>query len=114
MTELFVNEKDFPYIQHEKDLIEKIHLELNNHRRELRILLNTPALEYISILGTEFLVEVKNTNLNLVPQDWVKINSTKAATRFHTPFIIEVFKKLSQYRESLLVVCNEAWQEYLG
>lgn len=39
--------------------------------------------------------------------------STKATSRFHTPFIIATNKKLCQAKERLIKVCNEAWNEFL-
>ncbi len=40
--------------------------------------------------------------------------STKAVSRFHTPFIVSTYKKLCQHREALQLDSSEAWMQFLG
>ena len=39
--------------------------------------------------------------------------STKAVSRFHSPFIEEKYKLLNQQKEQLEMACNSAWIEFL-
>ena len=111
--DLFTQESDYPSLAEVKQRIQDILTEIQSHRREVRLTLKAPALDYTTVLGTEFLVEVKNSNLGLVPNDWMKISSTKSVTRYHTPFVMEAYKRLSQQRERLEAVCEQAWIHFL-
>ncbi|KAL5004713.1 hypothetical protein ScPMuIL_018169 [Solemya velum] len=113
-TELFKDESMFPSVMQTREDVEAVYGEIQEHRRAVRLQLRKPSLDYITVSGTEFLIEVKNTELKLIPNDWTKVSSTKSVSRFHTPFIEEKFRELSQLRESLTIHCNEAWQQFLG
>ncbi|KAJ8303889.1 hypothetical protein KUTeg_017472, partial [Tegillarca granosa] len=112
-TVLFNDDSQFPDIVKCKKLINEVKKELLSHRRDIRLQLKQPSLDYVTVLGTEFLVEVKNTQLSLVPNDWQKISSTKVLSRFHTPFIVEKYKVLNQLREQLVIDSNQAWMIFL-
>ncbi|ELU13785.1 hypothetical protein CAPTEDRAFT_157997 [Capitella teleta] len=100
--------------------------DLEDHKRTLRQKLSNPRLEYSCVQGTEFLVEVKNSQLQMVPKDWTKINrhdisslhvflnTTKAVSRFHSPFIVASSRTLAQLREQLLVDAQDAWLQFLS
>jgi len=39
--------------------------------------------------------------------------STKAVSRYHSPFLVERYKKLLQLREQLLLDCQREWINFL-
>ena len=112
-TNLFTDLKNFPKVQARKDDIDNVLAEIQGHRREVRLTLRQPALDFITVSGAEFLIEVKNKDIKVVPDSWTKISSTKQVSRFHSPFIVEAYKRLCQSREQLVLECNEAWQDFL-
>ncbi|GFO41051.1 DNA mismatch repair protein msh3 [Plakobranchus ocellatus] len=57
-----------------KENINEILREIQDHRKEVRIALRQPGLNYTTVLQTEFLIEVKNTQLISVPSDWTQIS----------------------------------------
>ncbi|NWQ67584.1 MSH3 protein, partial [Neopipo cinnamomea] len=59
------------------------------------------------------LIEVKNSHKSSVPSDWVMISSTKAVSRFHSPFIIENYRHLNQLQEKLVLDCSAEWLNFL-
>ncbi|NXD45799.1 MSH3 protein, partial [Copsychus sechellarum] len=59
------------------------------------------------------LIEVKNSHKSSVPTDWVMISSTKAVSRFHSPFITENYRVLQQLREQLVLDCSAEWLSFL-
>ncbi|XP_052101341.1 DNA mismatch repair protein Msh3-like isoform X2 [Mytilus californianus] len=113
-TNLFSDESLFPTVQMRKKEIKDVEKEMLDHRRTVRLILKQPALDYTTVLGTEYLIEVKNKVSHVVPTDWLKISSTKAVSRFHPPFIQATYKKLNQLREQLKKDCDEAWLQFLG
>ncbi|XP_043564150.1 DNA mismatch repair protein Msh3 isoform X2 [Chiloscyllium plagiosum] len=112
-TQLFTDLTDFPIIQQRKLEIQEVLSRLQNHRREIRLILKKPSLDYVTVSGQEFLIEVKSSLLSIVPSDWTQISSTKAVIRFHTPFIVKQYKRLCQLREQLALDCNAEWQKLL-
>ncbi|MED6295621.1 Mismatch repair protein msh3, partial [Characodon lateralis] len=39
---------------------------------------------------------------------------TKAVSRYHSPFLVERYKKLQLLREQLLLDCQSEWTQFLG
>ncbi|XP_062873716.1 DNA mismatch repair protein Msh3 isoform X2 [Trichomycterus rosablanca] len=112
-TELFVDLTDFPVIQKRKDEIQSVISEILEHRKEIRRILRNPSLDYTTVSGQEFLIEVKNSMSSIVPLDWVKINSTKAVGRYHSSFIVERYRHLLLLREQLVIDCGREWLNFL-
>ncbi|XP_010781548.1 DNA mismatch repair protein Msh3-like [Notothenia coriiceps] len=112
-TELFSDLSGFPVLQERREQIQTVINEIQDHRKEVRLTLKTPALDYTSVSGQEFLIEVKNLRSSTVPPDWVKISSTKAVGRYHSPLLVERYKKLLQLREQLLLDCQKEWTNFL-
>lgn len=59
------------------------------------------------------MVEIKNSAVSCIPTDWVKVGSTKAVSRFHSPFVVENYRRLNQLREQLVLDCNAEWLDFL-
>ncbi|KAI1900432.1 hypothetical protein AGOR_G00049880 [Albula goreensis] len=112
-TQLFADLTDFPVIRKRKEEIEAVLSDILEHRREVRLVLRNPSLDYVTVSGQEFLIEVKNSMQSTVPSDWVKISSTKAVGRFHSPFIVERHRRLLQLREQLVIDCGWEWTNFL-
>lgn len=112
-TQLFRDLTDFPVIQQRKQEIQEVFSRLQQHRKDIRRILNKPSFDYITVSGQEFLVEVKNSLLHIIPSEWTKISSTKAVVRFHTPFIVEQYRCLCQLREQLVLDCSAEWLQLL-
>ncbi|RNF15296.1 putative mismatch repair protein MSH3 [Trypanosoma conorhini] len=81
--------------------------ELESVRRTLRM----PELEYRTIAGTPFIVDVPQAKCGRVPKDWLVLTRTKSHVRFHTSNIVDSNVALSSARERLLVAAREAWQQ---
>lgn len=68
-------------------------------------------LEFMSISGTTHLIEL-STDVK-VPSNWIKVNSTKKAIRYHPPEVITALDKLTLAKEELTVACRAAWNSFL-
>ncbi|KAF3695607.1 DNA mismatch repair protein Msh3 [Channa argus] len=112
-TELFSDLSEFPVLQERREQIQAVLNEIQDHRIEIRLKLKAPMFDYTAISGQEFLIEVKNSVSSTVPPDWVKISCTKAVSRYHSPFLVERYKKLLQLREQLLLDCQREWTNFL-
>ncbi|XP_055242125.2 DNA mismatch repair protein Msh3 isoform X2 [Gorilla gorilla gorilla] len=112
-TELFKDLSDFPLIKKRKDEIQGVIDEIRMHLQEIRKILKNPSAQYVTVSGQEFMIEIKNSAVSCIPTDWVKVGSTKAVSRFHSPFIVENYRHLNQLREQLVLDCSAEWLDFL-
>ncbi|XP_034870642.1 DNA mismatch repair protein Msh3 isoform X3 [Mirounga leonina] len=112
-TELFKDLTDFPLIKKRKEEIQEVTDKIQIHLQEIRKILKNPSIQYVTVSGQEFMIEVKNSAVSCIPTDWVKVGSTKAVSRFHSPFIVENYRHLNQLREQLVLDCSAEWLDFL-
>ncbi|XP_062369550.1 DNA mismatch repair protein Msh3 [Cinclus cinclus] len=112
-TQLFKDLTDFPAIRKKKEEIQDVLSKIQLHLPDIRKQIKNPSAEYVTVSGQEFLIEVKNSHKSSVPSDWVMVSSTKAVSRFHSPFITENYRTLQQLREQLVLDCSAEWLCFL-
>ncbi|VFV25712.1 dna mismatch repair protein msh3 [Lynx pardinus] len=112
-TELFKDLSDFPLIKKRKDEIQEVTHRIQIHLQDIRKILKNPSAQYVTVSGQEFMIEIKNSAVSCIPTDWVKVGSTKAVSRFHSPFIVENYRRLNQLREQLVLDCSAEWLDFL-
>ncbi|XP_058512170.1 DNA mismatch repair protein Msh3 [Ochotona princeps] len=112
-TELFNDLSDFPLIKKRKDEIQEVTEKIQIHLQDIRKILKNPSAQYVTVSGQEFMIEIKNSSVSCIPTDWIKVGSTKAVSRFHSPFIVEHYRRLNQLREQLALDCNVEWLGFL-
>jgi DNA mismatch repair protein MSH3 len=89
--------------------------DLEQHRDVAASKLGRKTVQYATVAGIEFLIEVENTKTALakVPASWVKISNTKKCSRFHTPEVIKLIRERDQHKESLAAACDEAFERFM-
>ncbi|XP_061477653.1 DNA mismatch repair protein Msh3 isoform X1 [Rhineura floridana] len=112
-TELFKDLEEFPLIRKRKDEIQAVLHQIQLHLQDIRRMLNCSSKDYVTVSGQEFQIEVKHSLISSIPLDWIKVSSTKAVSRFHTPFIVENYRRLNQLREQLVLDCKAEWLRFL-
>lgn len=106
---------------HETDLISEhklgisgVEAELDAHRATAAEKLKKKRVDYVTVAGIEFLIEVDNTQIKHVPASWAKISGTKKVARFHTPEVVRLIRERDQHRESLAAACDRAFTDLLS
>ncbi|KAI0125609.1 muts domain V-domain-containing protein [Xylariales sp. AK1849] len=95
--------------------IASVEQELDAHRKVAAQKLNKKApVQYVTVAGIEYLIEVTNTDLKHVPASWAKISGTKKLSRFHTPDVVRLISERDQHKESLAAACDSAFVELLS
>ncbi|KAG0003387.1 Mismatch repair protein msh3 [Entomortierella chlamydospora] len=102
----------WPEICEHRDNIVETEGDLSIHLGAIRKLLREPHLEYTTVSGIDYLVEVKNKDVAKVPKAWVKISGTKQVSRFHTPETIQLIQAKAQHQERLVLACNQAFASF--
>lgn len=111
--DLFVDVDKFEYVQDTKDLISVIDCDLHEHLLELRKMVKNPRLQYTTVAGEEYLIEVvKDTRLPIPPQ-WLRISSTKKVLRYRSPQVMQMMKERAQLQETLDVQAEEAYRAFI-
>lgn len=95
--------------------IAAVEQELDDHRQEAASKLGKKgSVNYATVAGIDYLIEVANTDLKKVPASWIKISGTKKVSRFHTPEVVRLINERDQHRESLAAACDEAFRSLLA
>ncbi|BEJ16126.1 hypothetical protein CspHIS471_0507310 [Cutaneotrichosporon sp. HIS471] len=110
--DLWVDVDKYPDVQEAKDCIALSESELDFHLKDVRKTVRRPALNYITVSGIEYLVEVPVRDAKSVPAKWVKISATKSVVRFHTPEIMRLMKDREQQKELLANAAKRAFQGF--
>ncbi|KAF9585396.1 Mismatch repair protein msh3 [Lunasporangiospora selenospora] len=111
--ETVLEEKWPEVIGHRSEII-ATEKDFNDHLAEIRKQLREPRLEFTSVSGIDYLVEVKNKDVAKVPKAWVKISGTKQVSRFHTQDTLRLIQEKAQHQERLALACDRAFIDFQG
>ncbi|KKK15074.1 hypothetical protein AOCH_007639, partial [Aspergillus ochraceoroseus] len=98
-------------ISEQKLGIAAVEHELEEHRSEAGDALTKKTVNYVSVAGIDYLIEVENNSPSIkrVPASWVKVSGTKKVSRFHTPEVIKMIRQRDQHKEALAAACDKAF-----
>ena len=108
----YKSKSQYPSIFALKEGVVDVEGRLQEHLVECRRLLGMRDLEYKTVLKDSLLLEVPNDKQAKVPKSWLKINGTKAASRYHSPEIQELQQELLRLHERLDAQTSVAWQQF--
>lgn len=100
-------------IQDHQMSIAHVEHELDSHRAVAAEKIKKKKVEYVTVAGIEYLIEVLNSDIKNVPASWSKISGTKKLSRFHTPEVLRLTTERDQYREALAAACDKAFNDLL-
>lgn len=101
-------------IQDHQMSIAHVEHELDQHRTVAAEKIKKKKVEYVTVAGIEYLIEVSNTDVKNVPASWSKISGTKKLSRFHTPEVLRLITERDQHREALAAACDKAFKDLLA
>ncbi|GBM01935.1 DNA mismatch repair protein Msh3 [Araneus ventricosus] len=113
-TKVFRNISMYPAMKRCLDEIEAGEKQLNDLRTDICKVLKLINFKYVTVAGQKYLIEVPNSNLRLVPTDWLKISSTKQVSRFRSPQIIKLCNQIDQQKELMIGHAADAWFAFLN
>ncbi|KAG5659044.1 hypothetical protein KAF25_007597 [Fusarium avenaceum] len=88
--------------------------ELDGHRAVAAEKIKKKTVDFVTVAGIEYLIEVPNTDIKHVPASWAKISGTKKVSRFHTPEVLRFITERDQHREALAAACDKAFKDLLA
>ncbi|KAI9814798.1 MAG: Mismatch repair protein msh3 [Pycnora praestabilis] len=101
-------------IMEHKTGIASVEHELNEHRPVAAEKIREKKVDYVTVSGIEYLIEIENTHLKNVPASWSKISGTKKLSRFHTPEVVRLIRRRDQHKEALAAACDTAFAALLN
>nr|KAJ3420690.1 Mismatch repair protein msh3 [Polyrhizophydium stewartii] len=110
----FESTEMYPEIGQWVDTEREVLARLSDHLDEVRAVLKMPKLEYTTVSGVEFLVELTNTRASKAPPSWIKISTTKAVSRFHTPQVVKLIQERNCAVEELNAACERAFKSFMA
>ena len=112
----FREEHETEKISDHKMGIAAVEHELNEYRPKAAAILGKKKVEYVTVAGIEYLIEVETAaaSIKKVPASWVKISGTKKNARFHTPEVIKMIRERDLHKESLAAACDQAFSDLLA
>ena len=109
----FREEEETEAILEHKLGIASVEHDLNEQRTPAATKLKKKKVDYVTVAGIEYLIEVENSQLKNVPASWMKISGTKKVSRFHTPEVVRLIRERDQQKESLASACETAFNDLL-
>ncbi|KAL8680499.1 MAG: hypothetical protein Q9224_006936, partial [Gallowayella concinna] len=94
--------------------IASVEHDLDNHRAVAAEKVKKKRIEYVTVAGIEYLIEIDNSQLKNVPASWSKISGTKKVSRFHTPEVVRLIRERDQHKEALAAACDVAFTALLS
>ena len=94
--------------------IASVEQELDAHRSVAAAKVKKKKVDYVTVAGIEYLIEVDNALLKNVPASWAKISGTKKVSRFHTPEVVRLIRERDQHKEALAAACDVAFARLLA
>ncbi|KAI4111280.1 MAG: hypothetical protein LQ339_000741 [Xanthoria mediterranea] len=111
----FREENESDTITEHKLGIASVEHDLDSERTTAAAKLNKKkTVDYVTVAGIEYLIEVDNTQLKYVPASWSKISGTKKVSRFHTPEVVRLIRERDQHKEALAAACDVAFTALLS
>ncbi|KAI9203885.1 muts domain V-domain-containing protein [Polychytrium aggregatum] len=86
---------------------------LRAHVVDLRKQFGIPSMDFVSVSGNDYLIEVPNSVVSRIPKNWERISVTKAVSRFRDAFVNEELRRLERNKERLHNASNELYQAFL-
>lgn len=99
-------------ISYQLKAIEDVQQQIDQETKEIGDILGRKVV-LTKNLNQENLVEVRNTQINQLPLDWVRINATKSVTRFRSPKLQKLNNSLIYNHELLDKACDKVFIEFL-
>lgn len=106
----------FIFYQDAKDCLSAVETEMNEELKLARQFLKKPKLEFMKVAQDEFLLNltiVESKKIG-IPDNWLKVNSTKSCYRYRTPGIQKKMQEIEQAREHLANEAKLAFKNYLA
>ncbi|KAF2764813.1 hypothetical protein EJ03DRAFT_331525 [Teratosphaeria nubilosa] len=110
----FRDEHESEDITDHKVAITAIEHDLDDFRAVAAEKLKKKKVEYVTVAGIDYLIELESTQLKNLPASWIKVSGTKKMSRYHAPEVLKLVKERDQNKEALAAACDVAFKSLLS
>ncbi|KAF8497242.1 DNA mismatch repair protein MSH3 [Russula emetica] len=113
-AEMWADPERYPEIADADGAILLVEKELDDQLKIIRGQLKKPGLQWTTVSGDEYLVEVsRSEDLSKIPHTWFMHSSTKKVRRYCTPVVKEKLALREQFQETRDAAANKAFLSFL-
>ena len=109
----FRDEHETKDITDHKVGIAAVEHDLNEFKKVAGEKLKRKKVDYVTVAGIDYLIELENTQLKNLPASWAKISGTKKVSRYHAPEVVRLIRERDQHKEALANACDAAFADLL-
>nr|POE63348.1 dna mismatch repair protein msh3 [Quercus suber] len=109
----FRDEHETEDITDQKAGIAAVEHDLDEFRTIAAEKLKRKKVDYVTVAGIDYLIELDNQFLKNVPASWAKISGTKKVSRYHAPEVVRLVRERDQHKEALANACDAAFKDLL-
>lgn len=110
----FRDEHETDGITNHKVGIAAVEHDLNEFKNPAAETLKKKRVDYVTVAGIEYLIELENNQLKNLPASWQKISGTKKVSRYHAPEVVKLMRERDQHKEALANACDSAFKNLLA
>ncbi|KAF5386928.1 hypothetical protein D9615_001885 [Tricholomella constricta] len=111
---MWTDPERYPKISDVDMAIQHVEVELEQDLlKSVRKTLKYPSLNWSTVDGDEYLVQVKNSENRPIPDCWTLHSRTKVYSRYQPPEVRQKVEERSQYQETLQAESNAAFASFL-
>ncbi|XP_066992466.2 DNA mismatch repair protein Msh3 isoform X2 [Anabrus simplex] len=112
VTHFLRDYSDFSAVTDTQTRVAEVTRQLDDLRPSIARRIGVFRMDYASVSGHEYLVEVRVKQP--VPADWRMVSQTKQLSRYRTPEVDRLFSELCRLREKLKADCQSAWSDFVA
>ncbi|KAF8626218.1 hypothetical protein AX15_004907 [Amanita polypyramis BW_CC] len=110
---LWRDSQQYPAIIEMELAVQRIEAGLREELAKVRRLLRMPSLQWITVAGDEYLIELDRNKKRPIPDTWVCHSKTRHRERYRTLEVISKMEERSRYQEMLQAEASKAYQSFL-
>ncbi|TBU29038.1 muts domain V-domain-containing protein [Dichomitus squalens] len=111
---MWTNRDRFPALEELNTSIQIVETELMDELKNIRKVVQKPALKYTDWNGEEYVVEIRKDERRDIPANWTLLSSTKYLRRYHTPQVRAKLQERAQFKEALVLEAHRAYLSFLA
>ncbi|KAK0210572.1 muts domain V-domain-containing protein [Desarmillaria ectypa] len=113
-TSMWVDPERYPDVLDRDLAILQVEAELEDELKAIRKLLKFPSLQWSTVSGEDFVVEVKKSDHRPIPDDWNRLSRTKYFERYQPLSVKHKVEERNQGQESLKAEAQKAYLSFLA
>ncbi|KAJ7063163.1 muts domain V-domain-containing protein [Mycena amicta] len=111
---MWKNTDKFPQLETQAMVLGAVEAEIEQELPRIRKTLKMPSLNYCTVAGEEYLVEVNAAGQKRIPDTWgIAVSKTKNVQRYRSPVVAEKIKEKARWEESLAIESKRAFLVFL-